>query len=50
MALHSLESDPDVRLRVFDDMADVQWGIRVRQCAGNQDISMLAQLAALRGK
>ncbi len=40
MALHALEARPDVILRVFDEMSEVQRRVRVRQRARDEDVSL----------
>jgi hypothetical protein len=37
MPLHPLESDPDIGLDVFHDVADVEGTVGIRQCGGNEN-------------
>jgi hypothetical protein len=37
VAAHLLEAHPDIGLHCFDDVAEVQWPVGVRQGAGNED-------------
>ena len=49
VTLHALEAHPDVGLHGFDDVAEVQRAVGVRQCAGDEDLAGHENLRVLRG-